>query len=345
MALALAFLGFLLITALVMSAYYTLTTESPIAERLRAVGAAQTSDVWVFRVGTGGLGALTLTDAQVVMGGSAAACNVFWKTAEATTLTNSDFVGTVLSGAAISMSNGSWFGRALATTDVTLTDAAPLTFAGCSPPASITVSKDFSDDNLAPVSVNLSCTSGTVESTPLNASELAPAVFAVSGADIAGTLCTATETVPIGYIANQADCAVVALNGSCTITNTLGLLGGTITVNKDFIPNNAATVSISLSCTSGTVAATPLGASEASPGVFNLIGASPGTSCTAVEAVPAGYVATQTDCLSVALNGSCTIVNTQATAAAPITIPVNSNWILLLLAGLVALLGIAATRR
>jgi hypothetical protein len=44
MALALAFLGFLLITALVMSAYYTLTTESPIAERLRAVGAAQTSD-------------------------------------------------------------------------------------------------------------------------------------------------------------------------------------------------------------------------------------------------------------------------------------------------------------
>jgi len=42
MTLVLAFFGFLLVTALVMSAYYTLTTESPIAERLRAVGSAQT---------------------------------------------------------------------------------------------------------------------------------------------------------------------------------------------------------------------------------------------------------------------------------------------------------------
>jgi tight adherence protein C len=44
MALVLAFFGFLLVTALVMSAYYTLTTESQIAERLRAVGSSQTTD-------------------------------------------------------------------------------------------------------------------------------------------------------------------------------------------------------------------------------------------------------------------------------------------------------------
>ncbi len=91
------------------------------------------SDVWVFRVGTGGLGALTLTDAQVVMGNAAQACNVFWKTAEAATLTRSNFVGTILSGAAITMTDGSWFGRGLARTDVTVTNAAPLTFAGCAP--------------------------------------------------------------------------------------------------------------------------------------------------------------------------------------------------------------------
>src|SRR5688572_20848655 len=58
------------------------------------------SDVWVFRVGTGGLGALTLTSAQVVMGGAAQACNVYWKTAQAATLTDSSFVGTVLAGSA-----------------------------------------------------------------------------------------------------------------------------------------------------------------------------------------------------------------------------------------------------
>jgi tight adherence protein C len=44
MALVLAFFGFLLVTAIVMSAYYTLTTESQIAERLRAVGSSQTTE-------------------------------------------------------------------------------------------------------------------------------------------------------------------------------------------------------------------------------------------------------------------------------------------------------------
>ena len=87
------------------------------------------SDVWIFRVGTGGLGALTLTNAQVVMGGAANACNVYWKTASAATVTDSAFVGTVLSGAAATMTRGSWTGRVMATTDVTLTDPAP--FTGC----------------------------------------------------------------------------------------------------------------------------------------------------------------------------------------------------------------------
>ena len=87
------------------------------------------TDVWIFRVGTGGLGALTLTNAQVVMGGAANACNVYWKSASATSVTDSSFVGTVLSGAAATMTRGSWTGRAMATTDVTLTDPAP--FTGC----------------------------------------------------------------------------------------------------------------------------------------------------------------------------------------------------------------------
>lgn len=178
------------------------------------------SDVWIFRVGTGGLGALTLTGAQVVMGGAAEACNVFWTTAEAATLTDSDFVGTLLAGTAITMTNGSWFGRALASTDVALTDAAPLAFAGCAAPATITVSKDFSDNNSASVQINLTCTSGTVTTTPLSASEAAPAVFDVTGAD-PGATCTATEIVPAGYSANQVACQNVAIGGSCTITNTL----------------------------------------------------------------------------------------------------------------------------
>lgn len=89
------------------------------------------TDVWVFRVGTGGPGALTLTNAQVVMGGTALACNVYWKTSSGATTTDSTFVGTVLSGAAATMTRGSWVGRLMATTDATLTDPQPMTFAGC----------------------------------------------------------------------------------------------------------------------------------------------------------------------------------------------------------------------
>ena len=182
------------------------------------------SDVWIFRVGTGGPGALTLTNAQVVMGSAAQACNVYWKTSAGATVTDSIFNGTVLAGAAATMNRGSWSGRVMATTDVTFTDPAPMTFAGCSPPASITVNKDFIPNNVATVPVALTCTSGTVTTTPLNASEGAPAVFQVTGASV-GTTCTATETVPVGYTANQANCVGVALNGSCTIINTLNAPG------------------------------------------------------------------------------------------------------------------------
>ena len=90
------------------------------------------TDVWIFRVGTGGPGALTLTSGQVVMGGTAQACNVYWKTSAGMTATDSaSFVGTVLSGAAATMTRTNWLGRMMATTDATLTDPVPMTFAGC----------------------------------------------------------------------------------------------------------------------------------------------------------------------------------------------------------------------
>jgi hypothetical protein len=88
------------------------------------------TDVWIFRVGTGGLGALTLTGANVVMGGSASPCNVYWKTTAAgMTATDSTFVGTVLSDAAATMTRTHWIGRMMARTDATLTDPLPIT--GC----------------------------------------------------------------------------------------------------------------------------------------------------------------------------------------------------------------------
>ena len=170
----------------------------------------------------------------------------------------------------------------------------------------IAIHKDFSPNSVATVPVRLTCTSGTVTATPLNASESTPAIFMVTGAS-PGATCTATETVPLGYAANQTNCVNVPLGGSCTITNALN--SNTIAVHKDFSPNSVATVPVRLACTSGTVTATPLNASESTPAVFTVTGANPGATCTATETVPLGYAANQANCVNVPLGGSCTITN------------------------------------
>ncbi|HEX9732358.1 MAG TPA: IPTL-CTERM sorting domain-containing protein, partial [Thermoanaerobaculia bacterium] len=113
-------------------------------------------------------------------------------------------------------------------------------------------------------------------------------------------------------------------------------------VNKDFIPDSAATVPVALTCTSGTVTATPLNASEATPAVFTVNGALAGATCTATETVPIGYTADETDCVNVPLGGNCTITNTLP-AVTPI--PTFSGWGMTMLVALLALLGFAAIRR
>jgi len=194
--------------------------------------------------------------------------------------------------------------------------------------------------------VDLTCTSGTVTTTPLNASESLPAVFMVTGAD-PGATCTATETVPAGYTANQADCVDVSLGGSCTVVNTLiPPLAATITVKKDFSPDSVATVPVTLSCTSGTVTTPHLEVAEGTPAVFTVMGATPGTTCTATETVPEGYTANQANCASVALNGHCTITNKRKPPPAMVaSIPTMSEWAMFLLAALLTIAGFAAVRR
>jgi hypothetical protein len=93
-----------------------------------------------------------------------------------------------------------------------------------------------------------------VTTTPLNASESTPAVFTVTGAS-PGATCTATETVPAGYTANQTDCEGVALGDSCTITNTQedSPDRATFRVVKDFTDGNPMFVEVTLSCNTGLI--------------------------------------------------------------------------------------------
>ena len=73
------------------------------------------TDTWIFRIGTGGTGALTGTNFDVVMtGGATCNNNVLWWTAQAATLTDSTFIGSILAGADITVTRGSLAGQVLA---------------------------------------------------------------------------------------------------------------------------------------------------------------------------------------------------------------------------------------
>jgi hypothetical protein len=83
---------------------------------------------WIFKIGTGGTGALTGTSFSVVMAGGGTPCNVNWWVSQAATMTDSQFVGTILAGAAITLTRGTFSGNALAAAAVTVTGT---TLVGC----------------------------------------------------------------------------------------------------------------------------------------------------------------------------------------------------------------------
>lgn len=79
--------------------------------------------VWIFKIGTSGTGALTGTNFSVVMSGVGQASNVYWWVAQAATMTDSAFQGTILAGTAITITRGTFNGDALAQAAVTMTGA------------------------------------------------------------------------------------------------------------------------------------------------------------------------------------------------------------------------------
>ncbi len=83
--------------------------------------------VWIFKIGTTAVGALTGTDISVNLINGAQACNVFWRVDAGVTMTRANFVGTILAGAAITFTGlssapGTFIGRAWAKAAVTITD-------------------------------------------------------------------------------------------------------------------------------------------------------------------------------------------------------------------------------
>lgn len=78
------------------------------------------SGIWIFLVN----GDLTGNSFNTVMAGSARPCNVYWSPSGAATMTTSNLKGNVLAGQAVTITGGSFIGRAFATKAVTLTTVA-----------------------------------------------------------------------------------------------------------------------------------------------------------------------------------------------------------------------------
>lgn len=79
---------------------------------------------WVFKIGTGGTGALTGANFSVVMAGGGEACHVTWQVAQAATMTTSALKGDIQAGAAITLTGGTLNGNAWAKAGVTITGTA-----------------------------------------------------------------------------------------------------------------------------------------------------------------------------------------------------------------------------
>lgn len=82
------------------------------------------NDTWIFVSGTPTT-SLTPIGGSVVMAGSGNTCNVYWQIATAASLDNTQFIGNMLAGTAITFTgtSSSLAGRALAGSDVTMTGA------------------------------------------------------------------------------------------------------------------------------------------------------------------------------------------------------------------------------
>ena len=72
------------------------------------------SGIWIFKIGTGGVGALTGTNFTVIMAGGGQPCNVYWWVKDAATMTTSFLKGTILAGADITSTGSILKGAALA---------------------------------------------------------------------------------------------------------------------------------------------------------------------------------------------------------------------------------------
>jgi len=87
--------------------------------------------VWIFKSAT----AITPIGGSVVMAGSGTACNVYWQASTLVSLNNTDFLGNILAGTAVSFTGvgSTLIGRVFGDSGVTITGGAAISIGDCGP--------------------------------------------------------------------------------------------------------------------------------------------------------------------------------------------------------------------
>ncbi|HEY8218451.1 MAG TPA: hypothetical protein VIH82_15035 [Acidimicrobiia bacterium] len=197
------------------------------------------------------------------------------------------------------------------------------------PTATFTVLKSFSDNNLAAVTVRVSCTApAVVNPGAATMAQGLPAEFGVSGFDTPGsTTCTAIEVPISGYTGSgtpAGSCSASLAVGACTVTNTANT--ATFTVSKTFSDGNPASVGVNVACTSGTVSGGSTTMSQGSPATVTVrrFANAATTTCTASESPVAGYTGSGSPagtCAAALSAGGCSITNTLVPPPPPPPLP------------------------
>ncbi len=142
-----------------------------------------------------------------------------------------------------------------------------------------------------------------------------------AGADavrLQGVLCYPGYLPSLCTRDNSTDYAITDVNTSGNNprnnAGAAGPVGGpsvtTFNVLKDFVPDSAASVTVSLSCATGSVTPPSASAGEGAPATFTVTAFSGDPDCTATESpIPTGYVSNVTCVAALLAAGQCTITN------------------------------------
>ncbi len=204
--------------------------------------AGTATSVWVFQAAS----TLTIGSAsQIVLSGTASACNVFWQIGSSATLgTGAAFVGTVMANVSITATTGaSVIGRLLASTAAVTLDTNTVTVpTGCNPPGTIAVT-DSPD-----------ITTGT----PPDGTVGTPYAFTVAATGIP----TSTYTVTSGALPQGLTLAT----GSGVISGTPTTGGSytfTITASNGQTPDASQIVTLTVAATPALTELAPTGSTPA----------------------------------------------------------------------------------